>query len=156
MTTQAHMHVALRVADLDRSVAFYQALFGTAPAKHFDDYAKFEVLDPPLVFSLNPVRSADRDGDAAAQGLSQGLSHLGVRLPSNEALDGLRSRLDATALELRDEPSTTCCYALQDKLWVTDPDSNEWEFYWLREDTEVHSNAATTCCAPNNDAAGCC
>ncbi len=152
MNTQAHMHVALRVSDLDRSVAFYETLFDAVPAKRFDDYAKFEVLDPPLVFSLNPVRA--KMGELA---LTQGrLSHLGIRLSSSEALASLRARMNATTLATRDEPGTTCCYALQDKIWVTDPDGAEWEFYWLREDTDVHTEDGSACCAPGTDATGCC
>ncbi len=152
MNTPIKMHVALSVSDLPRSVAFYEAFFGLAPAKQFDDFAKFEVENPPLVFSLNPAAKGEEG--AASRGGS--LSHLGIRLPSSEALTDLRSRLAETDLRLRDEPGTTCCYALQDKVWMTDPDGNAWEVYWLREDTAAHSHEASSCCEPSTEGTGCC
>ncbi|MEM1450682.1 MAG: ArsI/CadI family heavy metal resistance metalloenzyme [Planctomycetota bacterium] len=143
MTTNT-MHVALEVADLARSTAFYGALFGLPAAKEHDDYAKFEVADPPLILSLQPAR-----GDVARGALS----HMGVRLPSAADLLAARERLEAAGVDLREEPMTTCCYAVQDKLWATDPDGNPWEFYVLLEDADVHSEPATECCASD---ASCC
>ena len=137
MTTNT-MHVALEVADLRRSTAFYAALFGISAAKEHDDYAKFEVADPPLILSLQPSRKA------VAPGV---LSHMGIRVPSAAALLAARKRLEAAGVALREEPDTTCCYAVQDKLWATDPDGNPWEFYVLLADADVHSTPETACCA---------
>jgi len=138
------MHVALNVADIDRSTAFYETLFDRAPAKRRSDYAKFLLADPPLVFSLNPVRPGAGPGR---------LSHLGFQVASGAELEAARRRLTRAGLALREEHQTTCCYAVQNKFWVRDPDGNEWEFYELLADTPVHSAApvgdsgAAACCA---------
>ena len=133
MKNVARMHVALNVADLDRSVAFYEALFDRPPVKRRPDYAKFTLDEPALVFSLNPVRPGvgpDR------------LSHLGFEVASSAALDQARGRLTQAGFALREEHATTCCYAVQDKFWIADPDGNEWEFYELLADAPVHSGSS--------------
>ena len=79
----------------------------------------------------------------------------------------------------RDEMQTSCCYALQDKTWVRDPDGNEWEVFVVLEDNlaetapcecgtkleDTKTESAAACCAPTpigvTDApavskAGCC
>lgn len=143
MTTNT-MHVALEVADLERSTAFYRALLGLPAAKEHDDLVKFEVADPPLVLSLQPARGSVARG---------ALSHLGIRLPSAASLLAARERLEAAGVALREEPNAVCCYAVQDKLWATDPDGNPWEFYVLLADAEVHSAPGAECCASD---ASCC
>lgn len=150
----ARMHVALDVADLDRSIDFYARLFGLAPAKRRDDYAKFELADPPLVLSLNPA--------AAAPSGPQRLSHLGVRVAEAAELAAVRERLNAAGFTPREEHGTACCYAYADKLWVSDPDGNEWEFYQRLGDAPVRYPGAGECCTPAADtaaasaAASCC
>jgi catechol 2,3-dioxygenase-like lactoylglutathione lyase family enzyme len=141
MKNVARMHVALNVADLDRSVAFYEALFHRAAAKRRPDYAKFTLDEPALVFSLNPAQPGvgpDR------------LSHLGFQVPSSAALEEARRRLSEAGFSLREEQATTCCYAVQNKFWISDPDGNEWEFYEVLEDAPVHSgpagSGAEVCC----------
>lgn len=136
----ARMHVALNVADLDRSTEFYARLFGLEPAKRRDDYAKFELSEPPLVLSLNPA--------AGSMGGEQRLSHLGVRVDEAAALAGIGARLAAAGFRPREEHGTACCYALADKLWVSDPDGNEWEFYQRLGDAPVRYPGEGECCAP--------
>lgn len=140
----ARMHVALNVADLDRSTEFYARLFGLAPARRRDDYAKFELADPPLVLSLNPAEGA--------VGGTQRLSHLGVRVDEAAALSAIGERLAAAGFRPREEHGTACCYALADKLWVSDPDGNEWEFYQRLGDADVRYPGEGECCAPAADA----
>lgn len=147
--TLTRMHVALNVGDLDRSIAFYRRALGREPAKQRADYAKFELDEPPLVLSLNPA------GPASG---GQRLSHLGVRLRDGAALEAVRARLATSGLELREERNVTCCHAVQDKFWVSDPDGNEWEFYQLLQDTDERYPAVDSCCAvaPEDPAANCC
>lgn len=121
------MHVALNVGDLERSRRFYQDLFGAPPDKVRDDYIRFQVEDPPLALTLNvPKQSGPEKGNR--------LSHLGIRVADAEQLRSAHDRLAAGGHVVKVEDGTTCCYALQDKFWVVDPDGNEWEYYQLLDD----------------------
>lgn len=116
-------HVALRVIDLDRSIAFYQALFGLAPVKHKPNYAKFDVENPGLNLTLNVSDAINAHG---------ALSHLGIQVDSTEVVQEAISRFKAAGLEILEEHNTDCCYALQDKVWVSDPDGNRWEIFVVK------------------------
>lgn len=142
MSQSDRMHVALNVADLGRSIDFYRSVLGREPAKVRRDYAKFELDSPPLVLSLNP--------GAAPGGERQRLSHLGIRLAERASLEGARERLRAAGLLAREEREVECCYAVQDKLWVEDPDGNAWELYLLLDDAPTPSAERcppSSCCA---------
>jgi catechol 2,3-dioxygenase-like lactoylglutathione lyase family enzyme len=131
------IHIALNVSDIDRSVAFYSRLFGE-PAKVKPGYAKFVSEEPGLHLAL-------QEGLGAAGGGP--LSHLGIRVSSTA--DVLRRRADLLEKGLtgEDEIGTTCCYARQDKFWVSDPDGNRWEIYAVLEDVEEQPRAeAAACC----------
>jgi catechol 2,3-dioxygenase-like lactoylglutathione lyase family enzyme len=117
-------HLSLNVPDLGRAVDFYATLFGLAPAKHHADYAKFELDDPPVVFSLVPH----------APGSGASLSHLGLRVASDETIQKYRARLEAAGVCTESQDGTTCGYARQNKLWVRDPFGNFWEVYRVEED----------------------
>lgn len=119
-------HLSVNVSDLERSVAFYRTLFGCAPAKCRVDYAKFELSDPPLVFSLEPQAPQ-------GQGL---LNHAGFRLKDREALEGARQRLARAGIDAQQEEGVECCYSRQTKFWTKDPDGCLWEVYFLEEDLE--------------------
>src|SRR5262245_22887546 len=125
-TTTTRFHVALHVADLARSVQFYRILTGVAPAKYHDDYAKFELSDPPLVLALVPNPCSP--GGA--------LNHLGFRLPDAAALVDVQRRLEEAGIATQRQEGVECCYARQTKFWVTDPDRTLWEIYTLHEDIE--------------------
>jgi catechol 2,3-dioxygenase-like lactoylglutathione lyase family enzyme len=125
-TAPVKFHISLNVSDLDKSVDFYRLLFGCEPAKCRKDYAKFESEDPQLVLSLEPNPRAP--GGA--------LNHLGLRLADSAALVAIQQRFEAAGIRTRREEGVECCYALQTKFWVTDPDRNLWELYLLHEDLE--------------------
>ena len=122
--TISRLHLGLRVADLERSVAFYRTLFGTEPELVRSDYAKFEVADPPLQLALFP-------GSAPAPGGS--LHHAGIRVEEHGAFLATRDRLVTSGLADGPSAEVDCCYSRQEKLWVTDPDGNAWELYRLVE-----------------------
>ncbi len=124
--TATRFHVGLHVSDLARSVRFYQTLLGIAPAKHFDDYAKFEVTAPPLVLALYP--SPQQPGGA--------LNHVGLRFPDSGALVDVQRRLEEAGIPTQRQEGVECCYSRQTKFWVTDPDRTLWEIYTLHEDIE--------------------
>jgi catechol 2,3-dioxygenase-like lactoylglutathione lyase family enzyme len=126
-------HIALNVASVDVSVEFYSRLFGIEPFKVRPGYAKFDVQNPPLNLSLN-------EGLNPGQGA---LSHLGLQVASTEDVLAIRNRWEKAGLSPRDEMKTSCCFALQDKAWVRDPDGNEWEVFTVLADIEQSSNS---CC----------
>jgi catechol 2,3-dioxygenase-like lactoylglutathione lyase family enzyme len=138
--TALKAHVAINVKDVQRSVQFYQQLFGIEPSKVRQGYAKFDVINPPLNFSLN---QNPFDGQGA-------LSHMGIQVGSTEAVLALREQWIKEGLTTRDEMKTDCCYAIQDKTWVRDPDGNEWEVFVVLEDNlPEKAPTANSCCGPS-------
>ena len=139
----AYFHISLNVRDLERSVAFFEALFGLPPAKQYHDYAKFEVAEPPVVLSLEPSSSINRGG---------ALNHLGLRLAETANLGAWQARLMAAGFAVQQLDDVDCCYARQTKILTNDPDGNLWEIYTLHEDTDHHGfssvDAGEACCCP--------
>ncbi len=134
-------HLALNVKDVTQSIDFYQRMLGLEPSKVRTGYAKFDVENPPLNLTLNQVAF---EGKGA-------LSHLGIQVATTEDVGAMRTRWENEGLAAREEMQTTCCYALQDKAWVNDPDGNEWEVFVVLEDNlseEVQGAADKTCCVP--------
>ncbi|HEY9599849.1 MAG TPA: ArsI/CadI family heavy metal resistance metalloenzyme [Cyanophyceae cyanobacterium] len=128
-------HIALNVTNIEKSVAFYQAMFGVVPVKHKVDYAKFDIANPPLNLTLNQAETIQSGG---------ALSHLGVQVSSSQDVQAAISRFKAAGLSLFEEKDTDCCYALQDKVWVTDPDGNRWEIFVVKvTDTAPEQNVGT-------------
>ena len=135
-------HVAIHVKDVAASIDFYRKIFGIEPCNVRIGYAKFDVANPPLNFTLN-------EGIEAGQGA---LSHLGIQVESTADVLGVRQKWLDRGLIARDEMNTECCFALQDKAWVRDPDGNEWEVFAVLEDNLPEKPVAEkSCCAP-----GCC
>jgi catechol 2,3-dioxygenase-like lactoylglutathione lyase family enzyme len=133
------IHVSLNVGNLEKSIVFYRGLFGE-PAKIESDYAKFVGEDPPVHLALQPGPTGRSSGP---------LSHLGIRVGSPEEVQIWRERLRDRGITAGAERREECCYALQDKFWLTDPDGNRWEIYAVLEDLEVAScEGQTSCCAP--------
>jgi catechol 2,3-dioxygenase-like lactoylglutathione lyase family enzyme len=127
-------HLAINVKDVEKSIEFYQKLFGIDPSKVRAGYAKFNVENPPLNFTLNQVPFGERGA----------LSHLGIQVSSTEDVLATRKRWIEKGLVARDEMQTSCCYALQDKAWVRDPDGNEWEVFVVLKDN-LQETAACEC-----------
>ncbi|MCY2968028.1 MAG: VOC family protein [Planctomycetota bacterium] len=127
-------HLSINVSDLDRSVEFYRLLFGCEPAKCRVDYAKFELQDPPLVFSLEPH---------APSGSGQ-LNHAGFRLPDYESLLRTKQRLANAGIDAQEEKGVECCYSRQTKFWAHDPDGCLWEIYILEEDLDHRGDGQST------------
>jgi catechol 2,3-dioxygenase-like lactoylglutathione lyase family enzyme len=133
MAPSVRFHLSLNVANLERSIAFYRVLFGREPAKCRPDYAKFELDDPPMVLSLEPMPPS---GIGA-------LNHLGFRMPDSVALVAMQERLERAGIRSRREEGVECCYARQTKFWVTDPDQTLWEMYTLDEDIDHRGDGQT-------------
>ena len=117
-------HLALNVHNIERSIEFYQKMLGIEPSKVRTGYAKFDIHNPPLNLTLNEHSFGERGA----------LSHLGIQVASTDDVLKIRERWMESGLLTRDEMQTSCCYALQDKTWVRDPDGNEWEVFAVLED----------------------
>jgi predicted enzyme related to lactoylglutathione lyase len=132
-------HLALTVSDVERSIPFYEALFGVAPEKVRPGYAKFSVAEPALNFTLN---TGERDAALGA------FNHAGIQVASTDDVLAAKLRLKRAGLATFDEMDTTCCYAHQDKIWVRDPDGTPWEVFVTHSDREQPDEpaAAKACC----------
>jgi catechol 2,3-dioxygenase-like lactoylglutathione lyase family enzyme len=129
----SRVQLALNVSDLEASIAFYSKLFGVGPAKVRDGYANFAIADPPLKLVL-----------FAGGGEPGSLNHLGVEVESTGEVLAAAARARGEDLPATVEESTTCCYAVQDKVWVQGPD-NAWEVYTVLADAPVLAPAEGCC-----------
>ena len=130
-------HLALNVRDVAGSVEFYKKMLGIEPSKTRVGYAKFDVQNPPLNLTLNQVAFNERGA----------LSHMGIQVASTDDVLAMREKWIASGLVTRDEMQTNCCYALQDKTWVNDPDGNEWEVFVVLEDNLPQT---ASCCGTDS------
>ena len=145
--TDSRIHVALAVTDLEKSVAFYQTLFGRGPTKTRPRYAKFEVAEPPVNLALNEV--------GGPTGPNNPVAHFGFQVKSTAAVEAVAARLKGAGLATAAEDAVTCCYAVQNKVWATDPDGNKWEVYVvLDNDAAHHRSSQSACCADRPDCCG--
>jgi catechol 2,3-dioxygenase-like lactoylglutathione lyase family enzyme len=130
-------HLALNVKNVTESIDFYSKMLGIEPSKVRTGYAKFNVENPPLNLTLNQVQFNERGA----------LSHMGLQVASTEDVLAVRERWHESGLITRDEMQTNCCYAMQDKTWVHDPDGNEWEVFVVLEDNLAETGACCTTAA---------
>jgi catechol 2,3-dioxygenase-like lactoylglutathione lyase family enzyme len=124
----SRVQLALNVTDLDAAVSFYSKLFGAEPAKRRPGYANFAIEQPPLKLVLI------EDPGGRPGGVAGALNHLGVEVESPEEVEVAARRLAEAGLGPRVQEATTCCYAVQDKAWVSDPDGAPWEVYTVLAD----------------------
>ena len=147
----SRVQLALRVSNLEASVAFYSTLFGVEPAKHHPGYANFALTDPPLKLVL--LEGAPDQPTA--------LDHLGIEVETTEQVTVAHQRLAAEGLTTRTEDNTTCCYARQDKVWVHGPGTEPWEVCVVKAGSDTFSAPdaqSAQCCTSEgsrNDAAAC-
>lgn len=135
------LHIHVGVENIDDAIRFYSALFGAAPVKTKQDYAKWMLDDPHVNFAVS-TRSGKR-----------GVDHLGIQVDSAEELNALRTQLSAANLSMHSEGETTCCYARSEKSWVEDPAGMAWEAYHTMEDAQMYGDKPaaaqeSACCAP--------
>ena len=141
----SRVQLALNVSDIDEAVEFYSKLFGSEPAKRQPGYANFAITDPPLKLVLM------EDPNARGNGVSGALNHLGVEVESPDEVSAATGRLSDTGLETTVEEQTICCFAVQDKVWVADPDGAPWEVYTVLADAPAETGIAGdgSCCVPD-------
>jgi catechol 2,3-dioxygenase-like lactoylglutathione lyase family enzyme len=144
----SRVQLALNVSNLSEAVEFYSKLFAAEPAKLLPGYANFAVSEPPLKLVLI------EDTSARGTGVRGALNHLGVEVATPEEVRNATDRLSGDGLATDLEEQTTCCYAVQDKVWVKDPDGAPWEVYTVLADAPVGSGLAGDgkCCEPARSA----
>ncbi len=131
--TGSRVQLALNVTDIEAAVEFYGRLFGVEPAKRREGYANFAVAEPPLKLVL-----IERPEEAGT------LNHLGVEVASTADVAAADARVKAQGLETVAEEGVSCCYAVQDKVWLADPDGAPWEVYTVLDDAPA-MGTCTTC-----------
>ena len=141
----SRIQLALNVDDLDAAIAFYSKLFNTAPAKIKPGYANFAIAEPPLKLVLLENR-----------GYGGSINHLGVEVQSSDEVHAEIARLTEAGVLTEEEIGTTCCFATQDKVWVTGPDGERWEVYTKLADTGTFGTAPAFATLPLTEATSCC
>ncbi len=135
----SRIQLALNVSNLDESIAFYSQLFGVEPAKLRPGYANFAIAEPPLKLVL--IENAPKAGT---------LNHLGVEVETSVEVAAAEQRLQGKGLETETEDRVSCCYAVQDKVWIADPDDSPWEIYTVLDDAatfgRTQPSATTSVC----------
>ena len=132
-------HLAINVSNVEKSIDFYRNMLDIEPSKVRTGYAKFDVQNPPLNLTLNQVAFSGKGA----------LSHLGIQVATTDDVVAMKTAWEAKGLIPREEMQTTCCYALQDKAWVNDPDGNEWEVFVVLEDNLAEAKSSdASCCTP--------
>ncbi|HZL20938.1 MAG TPA: ArsI/CadI family heavy metal resistance metalloenzyme [Polyangia bacterium] len=129
-------HVSLNVTNIDASIAFYEKVFDVPATKRRPGYAKFDLAVPSLNLSMV---EAPRSGVNA--------SHFGIQVATADDVAAAASRFKRCGLQTLAEENTACCYAVQDKVWVEDPDGNMWEVFVVKGDSPAMREEPTTCCA---------
>ncbi|GAB3704980.1 ArsI/CadI family heavy metal resistance metalloenzyme [Mariniluteicoccus flavus] len=154
----SRVQLALNVIDLEASITFYSTLFSVQPHKRRPGYVNFVVANPPMKLVLIETDEASR-----GEGPHGALNHLGIEVQDGSEVTEARQRLTDADLATFDEDDTTCCYALQDKVWAHDPAGAPWEVYVVKDDNPADGQPATTsavlldtpgtgsaCCAPKS------
>lgn len=129
------MHLSINVKNVSESVAFYEKAFGVKPQKQNSTYAKFDLNDPLLNFAMR-----------SGAGEISRVSHLGIEVDSADEIMTWQKRLTEKGLVELVESDTKCCFARQDKVWFTDPDGNEWEVFYVREQLPITEKVERTAC----------
>jgi catechol 2,3-dioxygenase-like lactoylglutathione lyase family enzyme len=133
------MHVHIAVHDLNESIRFYSAMFGSEPTVTKPDYAKWMLEDPRVNFAISK------------RGAPAGLNHLGIQVEDAQELAEMHGRLQAMEDEIKEELGTACCYAKSDKYWATDPQGIAWETYHTLDSIPMFGKEDTSdgaCCIP--------
>lgn len=126
--TLSRVHISLDVSNIQNSLKFYKILFNAEPIKQRDDYVKFELFEPPLNITLNQFSHHQFDGHG-----SEAVNHFGIQVKSTDAVLEAKERYLRAGFKVEEEVATACCYAVQNKIWVADPDGNSWEVFVVTE-----------------------
>jgi catechol 2,3-dioxygenase-like lactoylglutathione lyase family enzyme len=128
-------HISLNVTDVPKSIEFYKKVFGAEPQKQTSSYAKFDLKNPSLNFSMQ-----------SGIGKVSRVSHFGIEVESADEVMQWQKKLTELGLVKLVESDTKCCFARQDKVWVSDPDENSWEIFYVHEQLPVTEENKKSCC----------
>ncbi len=128
-------HISLNVIDINKSVEFYSKMFQVSPVKLKEDYAKFDLDFPSLNLTLNKIETVKNESK---------VSHFGIEVSSSKDVLLLKSIWENSGIKNSEEESINCCYAIQDKVWIEDPDQNSWEAFVVLENSDT--KVTNTCC----------
>lgn len=135
-------HLSINVSNVSESVKFYEKVFGVKPQKMTDSYAKFDLKNPSLNFTMQSGPAFDKSR----------VNHLGIEVESADEVNQWQEKLSAAGLVKLVENNTDCCFARQDKVWMQDPDGNSWEIFYVHEqlpvEGELNKTQGSACCAP--------
>ena len=148
--TPTRFHMGITVRDIAASRAFYEQLLDMKPTKVRHKYVKFESHDPPINLTLNE--------GSGVRIVSSAASHFGIQVKSTKAVAEEQDRLNALGLVTRTEEDVTCCHAVQDKVWTTDPDGNDWEIFVVTQadaPAEQNTHGTDACCASESSGPCC-
>lgn len=137
------IHISLNVSNLEESINFYELLFDEKVNKVKTDYANFDLNKIPLKLALNKVQELQKNESK--------LSHLGIQVYNKDYVKKEIERLNNIGLITLEENNTNCCYAIQDKVWVSDPDGNKWEIYVIIDEIENNNKGNSSSCCPDNN-----
>lgn len=147
-------HLSINVRSVPESVAFYEKVFGQKPQKQTSGYAKFDLKEPALNFSMLEA-GAGSEGRKANQ-----VNHLGIEVSSAEDVASWAAKLEEAGVQVLSEEGSTCCYALQDKVWFQDPDGNNWEVFYVHAQLPIEAAQPPRAAAKEKQscgpASGCC
>jgi catechol 2,3-dioxygenase-like lactoylglutathione lyase family enzyme len=140
------MHVSLYVSNIAQTTEFYTTFFGVEPTKVKPNYAKYVLDSPSLIISF--VENKER--------VKANFGHLGFQVETEEILANKLAEAKLKKMDILEEMGTNCCYAKQDKFWVTDPDGVQWEVYYFHEDAEFNdphyaNEEVPSCCMPSTE-----
>lgn len=138
------LHVHISVKDMKKSIDFYNKLFKTEPTKYKNDYAKWDLTDPAVNFSISKQPRS-------------GLDHLGIQVEGQSDLSDLYQQADTTDFSRDEQGETVCCYARSEKSWIKDPQGINWElFHTMNDEDSFYGHEKNNCCTEQNPHQACC
>ena len=146
--TESRIHIGLAVSSAERATEFYRLLFEALPTKVREGYARFELHQPPLNLSVIETKTAHGPGDQ--------VSHYGIQVKSTTKVVEMQQRLALAGLTTQVEDSVECCHAVQDKVWIVDPDGHRWEVFVVVDDAPAPAGKPNDDCCANDQADVCC
>jgi catechol 2,3-dioxygenase-like lactoylglutathione lyase family enzyme len=132
------VHLSINVKSVSDSVAFYEKVFGQKPQKSTTNYAKFDLLDPAINFTMQTAN--ENDGRPISQ-----VNHLGIEVDSADKVVFWEQKLTSAGVASKPQTNTECCYARQDKVWFEDPDGNSWEVFYVYEQLPIIESVKNMC-----------